>query len=656
MNVATFRTYRIRDIVTTEFFSVSSQLNREFADEDLERSGLTLDDLQAAAPEMLRLPEGALAGYHIPYFGLDGKVLTGADNVSTMYRVRLKHHEFSKAPRYTQPSREQLARDGLPSFLPYLYPCSDLGGDTIYCCEGEKKTASLVRHLRVPAFGIAGCNMWGNPAGTGGVHPWILEYLAARTIKKVVIIPDADVFRYDICTAYGTFAHALMQSGFEVALLNPPDKIDDLIVQWTAVDPDRAIENLHAIKPLTPDELVQTPAQLATTYDLAFKRTKDDKVIVHQNTSNIMRLLENHPAFPKIWRNTDTNRVIIGDDQAVPDLTEMKLANHIQHNFGLEKVTDATVYKCIQALSKQNQRSPMLEYVQSLEWDQKPRLDTWLTDTWGAEDTPYTREVASKWMLSACARMAVPGSKVDWIFIVVGPQGTGKTSMPGIVFKGNSLTLYGEHNDKDLHLLLHSALVVGFDELDSFSRKDASLLKAMITRTEDAFRPPYGASVEIFPRRFTLYGCGNRHEFLQNDPSGQRRYAIVPVERLLDFARLEAIRDDLWAEAWTRYSSGRERWWEVSGASDEAKKYEIPNILAEQIDNWIQAQLMSKHGAMVVDGQLRFSMSQLMAGIGESNNVGSPKVREAAGILRGLGYEQKVVKQGGRAVRLYIAK
>ena len=612
------------------------------------------DDLQSSAPENLKLPEGALAGYQIPYFGLDGRVLQGAEGVNTMYRLRLKYPEFAKAPRYTQPPAEQLKRDGLPSFIPYLPPCSASKDGTIYCCEGEKKTQSVIKHLGLPAFGIGGCNMWGNPAGTGGIHPWIDEYLSGKSIKKVVIIPDADVYRYDICRAYGTFAHALMQAGYECTILNPPDKIDDLIIQWVDVDPDRAVENIYQIPEIAPADLVQSPAQLAEMYDLAFRRDSKDKIQVYQHTSNVMRLMEAHPAFPKIWRNLDTNRVMVGDDQAVSELTEMTIANHIQHNFGMEKVNANTIMHCVQALAKKNQRSPMLEYIQSVEWDGQKRLDTWLYDYWGVDDTPFAREVGAKWLISACARMSQPGAKVDWIFIVIGPQGTGKTSMPGIIFKGNSLTLYGEHNDKDLHLLLHSALCVGFDELDSFSRKDASMLKAMITRTEDAFRPPYGSSVEVFPRRFTLYGCGNRHEFLQNDPTGQRRYAIVEVPRLLDFAGLESVRDQLWAESYSRYNAGGDKWWEVSGASAEASKYEIPNILAEQIGNWIDAQRIAKHGAMVIDGELRFTMSQLMIGVGENNNVGSPKVREAAGILRGMGCEQRVVKQQGRTSRVYI--
>jgi predicted P-loop ATPase len=228
------------------------------------------------------------------------------------------------------------------------------------------------------------------------------------------------------------------------------------------------------------------------------------------------------------------------------------------------------------------------------------------------------------------------------MMIVIGPQGTGKTSMPAIMFKGNCLTLYGEHNDKDLHMLLHSALVVGFDELDSFGKREASNLKAMITRNEDAFRPPYGASVEVFPRRFTLYGCGNRYEFLQNDPSGYRRYAIIEVNKLLDFAGLEAVRDHLWAEAWARYSRGGVRYWEISGASANAERYVIPNVLEDQIQNWLWAQAENKNGTNCKDGYVYFTMSQLLMGVNHEGAAKNPHVtRDIAATLRKLGCEQR---------------
>jgi hypothetical protein len=622
--------------VQSGFFGDNSAMHRAFMATDLMKSGLKSVHLHGEAPGMLSLPRYAESGYVIPYCRPDGSWVTDAAGNLAMYRTRLKIPEHSRESRYTQPSGEQLAKNGLPPFMPYIHPLTlKLEGEVMVCAEGEKKTVSVLRYLGLPAFGIGGCQMWRNPDGSGGVHPWIKQLLERKGINRVLIVPDGDLFKYDICNAYGTYAHTLRASGIQVEICNPPDKIDDLLVQWG----ESALANFDALPKVSLDELVQSPSLLVRRYNLAFKQNDKGVVTVHQTTSNVMKLLEEHPAFPKIWRNNDNNRVYIGEEQASPDLTEMNIANYFQHNLGFEKVGHKMVYSCIQALSKQNQRSPMLDWIKSLEWDGVQRLDNWIADYWRVENSDYLKEVSSKWLISACARMDKPGTKVDWMLIIVGPQGIGKTSMPSVIFNGNSLTLYGESNDKDLHMKIHSALVIGFDELDSFGKKESSFLKAMITTSQDHFRPPYGASVEVFDRRCTLYGCGNRHEFLQADPSGYRRYAIVEVGQKLDFAGLEAARTQLWAEAWARYSGGSD-YWEVVGASAEAEKFVAPSELEEQIFEFIQAlrnsPLFHKNGFMYTK----------YGTVVKSIQTQRPNPREVAAILRKFGGEKKVNDRG----------
>ena len=633
-----FRPFRIPRRQESQFFTADNTKNTEFMISDLKRSGLTPDDVSAYTTPDLQLTSGATAGYVIPYCRPNGQFVVDSSGYPAMYRVRVQLPEFSKEQRYTQPSGEQLIKLGLPSYVPFITPQTiKLEGGELICAEGEKKAASVMRHLGLPAFGIGGCQMWRSPDGSGRVHPWIIDLLRTRNLFRVAIVPDGDIFRYDICNAYGTFARALEAEGIAVRIINAGGKIDDLLVEWG----DEGGVRFLSLPEIGINDLVQSPSSLIKRYNLAFRVDSKERPVVHQHTANIERLIEQHPAFPKFWRNLDTNRVMVGEKTAQPDLTEMEIANYFQYNLGFEKVGHKTVYSVIQAISKRNSRSPMLDRIRSLDWDGQKRLDDWAVRYWGVEDSPYAREVSAKWLISACARMEKPGCKVDWMLIVVGPQGTGKTSMPNILFPGNSLTLYGEHNDKDLHMLLHSALVVGFDELDSFGKREASNLKAMITRTEDMFRPPYGASVEAFPRRFTLYGCGNRHEFLQHDPSGYRRYAILEVKQLLNFAGLEGERDQLWAEAYARYKTGSESWWEISGASSAAEQYVVPNPMEDMIHNWISVQSRNKASTSVKDGRLYFTMTQLMTGINMDRDIRNMHVtREVAAILKSVGAEQ----------------
>lgn len=631
-NVVKMRRYRTAELTTSQFLASNTPINTAFALDDLSKSGLVPDDMEIDVGGGIYRIDNAIAAYVIPYYDLKGNPLVDGERRLTMYRTKMGYPKGVNGQRYSSPSGEVLAKYGLPTSIPYVPPAIHaMNGKEIICAEGEKKCAAIVKLLQLPAFGIGGCQMWRDPDGSGRPHPWILELLRSRDSNTIIIVPDGDIARYDISTAYGTFSRALEYEGFTVQILHPPGKIDDLLVAWG----DSRFGNWAEIPKRSPADLVQSPKSLISRYSLSFKADAKGNPTVHQHTSNIMRLMGEHPAFPKVWLNQDNNTVMIGDEKSVPNKTDMDLANYFQYNLGFDKVNDRIIHNCVLSLARTNRRSPFHDWVVAQTWDGTLRLDSWMQDYWGVEDSVYSREVAAKWLISACARIDKPGTKLDWMLIVVGPQATGKTTMPGILFKENYQPLYGEENNKDLHMLMHSYLCVGFDELDSFSRKEASTLKAMITRNEDAFRPPYGAVIEVFPRRFTLYGCGNRYEFLQHDPSGYRRYAVIEVQQLLDFARLEVDRGQIWAEAWHRYQSGGVKYWMVEGAAREAEKYAVPNVMEEIIYNYIETEKFVKQGTNIKDGYLYLTMTMILQRLGMEKEIKNTNItREISAILR----------------------
>lgn len=621
--------------VSSGFFN-NSGVNRSFMLEDLERSALAPLHMCAYAPAFPVLKtEGSEACYIIPYFGLDGQPLLTPDGYSAFYRQRMKLPEFSKLSRYKQPSSEQLIKYGLPGYLPYIHPIiRRLESDTIYCCEGEKKTASVLKYLGRPAFGIGGCQMWRHPDGSGGIHPWIRTLLEERGYKKVVIIPDGDLFRYDICSAYGTFANLLRDAGYDTSLVNTGGKVDDLFAQWRS----DAAAKFDQLERITPDSLVQSPSALAKRFYLAFRTTKDGTMVPHQNTSNISILLENHPAFGKIWLNSDSNRIHIGDEELIPGRTDVEVTNHIQHNLQFEKINVNQVHTCLVSIAKKNQKSPFFEWIKEQVWDGKPRLATWLNRLWGVKQDALAEELGTKFLVAACARLDNPGTKVDWMMIVIGAQKTGKTSMPGVLFQGNSVILYGDSNDKDFHMKLHSSLVTGFDEMDSFGKREMTFLKAMISSNEDTFRPPYGRTTETLKRRFMLYGSGNRHDFLQYDPSGYRRYPVVVVKKKLDFDGLKAEMGQMWAEAWKLYTTTDIDVSNVEHAEEAAEDHVVVPVMEEKMLFAIERNNLDKN---------TFTMSALLGYMGLDDKPGI--AREVAGFLRKHGYEQKRVREEGKS-------
>jgi hypothetical protein len=580
---------------------------------------------------MLYKPKEADCGYLIPYFYPDGQPIIDSEGHVAMFRTRFKVKPNLKCQRYFHPTKDTLLSLGLPTNVPYLPPY-ERTGDTIAICEGEKKTIAVIKHLGLDAIGIGGCNMWN--------HEWIFDECKG---KKVVIIPDADVMRYDISRSYGALASELVSRGCTVEIVKMPDKVDDWLVRGGTR------EEFDALPRISPEDLVLTGDALINKYNLTFQtQGKENRKVAHQHSANVMTLMENHPAFPTIWENLDNARVYIGESETDPGLTEMDIANYFQRNLGMDKVSHKLIVPCISAFAARNARSPMLEWVQRQAWDRQPRLESWMIRHWGVEDTPFHREVAVKWLVSSCARLDKAGTKIDWIFIAIGPQGTGKTTMPEILFRGNNMVVYGHDEGKDAKMLLHAALCVGYDELDGMARREQSTLKAMITCREDAFRKPYGATVDFHPRRSVLYGCGNNPSFLSEDHSGYRRYAIVKVPKLLDFEGLEAEVGQLWAEAWTLYTSGACKFWEVEGASDAAEEYVVESAIAQQMDAGL-ALLATQSKAEKFQSMMLYNAMGL-----DPNKVPMPQVKEIANLLKARGYETRKIKVNGVSLRHWI--
>lgn len=587
-NVSPFRTFKIPAHlrVNSEFIPSRLEENTASALHDLQSSGLQPEDIDAVIIGDLKVPANATAGYLIPYTTPQGEWVVDSDNELVMHARKLFYPERHdpRAPRYLNPTAEELAQHDLnstPPYIPRIYH-ENTKTSTLAICEGEKKTVAVNKYLGVSAIGIGGCWNW-RDKNNSNIDAWIMEVVLNHT--EVVIIPDGDLMRYDICRAYGTFTqeliHTLEGKGIEVSILKPEDKIDDLIVQWGP----EAEANFESIPKIHPNDLVEDSGLLAKRYHLAYKQQKDS-IRVEQNHSNVVKLLEGHPAFEEIWMDTDRNQVMIGEKESVPGFTEMEICMHFQHNFHMPNVKPQQIKECLMQQALKNKRSPLLTFIQRQLWDGQDRLGSWLTRLWQVEDNEYTQEVARKWFISAVARMEDPGCKLDWMLVVTGAQGIGKSSMPDVMFNGNTVALYGNSTDKDTIMSIHGGLCIIVDEMDSMNKKDVTFWKTLITTKEDRVRPPYGAGLMVYPRRSVIYGTTNSKHFLQEDSTGYRRYAAIEVNGMFNFEGFKQELPQLWAQAYAEYRDGAE-FTNIETKIDKSK-YVEDDPLREKIEAFLE--------------------------------------------------------------------
>jgi virulence-associated protein E/bifunctional DNA primase/polymerase-like protein len=202
---------------------------------------------------------------------------------------------------------------------------------------------------------------------------------------------------------------------------------------------------------------------------------------------------------------------------------------------------------------------PVKDYLLSLKWDGKPRIDTWLKDYCKAEaPEPYLSEVSRKFLLAMVRRIFEPGCQWDYILILEGNQGIFKSTVARTLasdkwFMDNLPDL----KDKDAMLNLSGKWLIELGELANVKRSDYNLVKAYLTRRVDTVRPHYGRLVADVPRQSCFIGTVNEGQYLK-DPTGNRRYWPVKVG-IADIEGLKAVRDQLFAEAYHIYKTTGEK-------------------------------------------------------------------------------------------------
>jgi predicted P-loop ATPase len=85
--------------------------------------------------------------------------------------------------------------------------------------------------------------------------------------------------------------------------------------------------------------------------------------------------------------------------------------------------------RIIRTFARENTFHPVRAYLDSLQWDYLPRIDTWLQVYGNADDTPFIRQVGALTLMAAVKRIYEPGCKFDEMLVLENPkQGGNKSS------------------------------------------------------------------------------------------------------------------------------------------------------------------------------------------------------------------------------------
>lgn len=226
--------------------------------------------------------------------------------------------------------------------------------------------------------------------------------------------------------------------------------------------------------------------------------------------------------------------------------------------------------------------NPIRDYLTAAPWDGVRRLDTLLIDYLGALDTPYTRQVTRMMLVAAVARaMSDKPVKYDTMCVLTGHQGVGKSTFI------RKLAIHDLYTDgvtdfegKNAAEIIQGKMFVEIAELSALYRSDINRVKTFLSQEADDYRAAYGKVVEHRPRRCVFWGTSNDFEYL-SDPTGNRRF--LPVDVLVNkptksiWDELDDEKQQIWAEAYTRWQLGEPLYLMGEVALEAAKQQELHN-------------------------------------------------------------------------------
>lgn len=295
-------------------------------------------------------------------------------------------------------------------------------------------------------------------------------------------------------------------------------------------------------------------------------------------------------------------------------------------------------------------------WLDGLEWDGVPRIETFYHTHFGTADTPYTRAVSMYMWTALAGRVLEPGIKADMVPILVGPQGCGKSS--GVEALSPDPMFFTEisfaEKDDDLARKMRGRLLAEIGELRGLNTKELESIKAFVTRTHENWIPKYREFATQFPRRLVFIGTTNEDEFLA-DKTGNRRWLPVEVSKV----DVKAIKTDLlllWAEAretFKRLGGVRFRDAERLAASVH-EKYTIKDAWLETVEKWLDTSDMLTE-EIPRNREFLLTSDVLKEAIGlDSRSIGKREEMRIGNVLQNCGYLRDRRFVNGKQIRVWV--
>jgi predicted P-loop ATPase len=322
------------------------------------------------------------------------------------------------------------------------------------------------------------------------------------------------------------------------------------------------------------------------------------------------------------------------------------------------KINDHGLYSVITKLAKENGYNPLKDYMEAckVKYSDTSILDNLAERYFGVSD-PIYQAYLRKTLIGAIARLYQPGCKFDTALVLYSKQqGIGKsTFLKVLAGEDYFCDDMGGVSQKDEKLKLYMAWWHEWSEIENItSRSSCEAVKNFLSGMSDFIRPPYGRFVKKFKRRCVITGSTNE-KYLLKDPTGDRRFWVIPVQGTIPIEQLVQERDQIWGAALTAYLNG-EQWhltpeeMSLSSQANEQFREHKPfdealeqflgdrdRVLTKQILKWMCVDPKDSRLSNQASKDIRYAMTRLgwelkTVRIGEERGKGYIKAENVTGV------------------------
>lgn len=278
---------------------------------------------------------------------------------------------------------------------------------------------------------------------------------------------------------------------------------------------------------------------------------------------NFVKIIANDPHFSGIKYNLLTCQPEKHENGKIRDWTDAddaELRCYIEKKYSIhshEKSDDA-----LRIILKQNEYHPVRDMIKSIKWDGQDRIEMFLHEWAKCDDSPYTREASRIIFAGGINRIFNPGGKFDDMVVLIGSQGTGKSTLVRwLAMKDQYFNEVTEFDGPQAVEALQGAWICEVSELLAMTRqKEQESVKSFLTRMNDRRRDPYDRRTSDHKRQCIFVGTTNKFQFITDKTGGRRFYPIIThQDGYYLFDHEQECRDYIaqcWAEAYAKMQTG----------------------------------------------------------------------------------------------------